>query len=223
MPDAGQDIVERAIRRLGEADAVGRDDRQVERGRQIAQRVIAGFFVAEQVALQLEIHAVATEEADEAIDQPADAKARRVQHGPSAQRDEPDRRAVQIVERQRALSFSTPPRRRARWGPGDGRPHLHRGQQTTEIAISLLRLDEDGEAEDRVRDSHRQLRTDDGPDTGFFGREMHARRAVDAVAIEQCERRVAERDSPIDQRFRQRGAVEKRKCRRSVKLDVHGC
>ena len=81
MADAGEHIVERTIRRLGEADAVGRDDRHVERGRQIAQRVIVGLFVAQQVALQLQLGAVAAEDADETIDQPADAEPRRVQHG----------------------------------------------------------------------------------------------------------------------------------------------
>ena len=38
---------------------------------------------------------------------------------------------------------------------------------------------------------------------------MEARRAVDAVAIEQRERRIPERRRALDQRFRQRCAVEK--------------
>ena len=51
---------------------------------------------------------------------------------------------------------------------------------------------------------------------------MKPRRAVDAVAIEQRERRIAERGRAIDERFGQRGAVEKGEGGRSVKLDVHG-
>jgi len=51
---------------------------------------------------------------------------------------------------------------------------------------------------------------------------MEARRAVDAVAIEQRQRRVAERRGALDERLGQRGAVEKGKSRRRVKFDIHG-
>ena len=50
---------------------------------------------------------------------------------------------------------------------------------------------------------------------------MESRRAVDAVAIEQRERRIAERGGAIDERFGQRRAVEKRKRGRGVEFDVH--
>ncbi len=53
---------------------------------------------------------------------------------------------------------------------------------------------------------------------------MKARRAVDAVAIEQRERGIAERGRALDERFGQRRAAEERKRRRGVELDVgHGC
>src|SRR5262249_13977744 len=54
------------------------------------------------------------------------------------------------------------------------------------------------------------------------GREMEAGRAVDAVAIEQRERRIAERRGAVDERLGKRGAVEKRKRGSGVKLDIHG-
>jgi hypothetical protein len=49
---------------------------------------------------------------------------------------------------------------------------------------------------------------------------MEARCAVDPVVIEQRQRRIPERERAIDERFGQRGRVEKRKCRSRVELDV---
>ena len=139
VADAGEDVVERAIGRLGEADAVGGDDRHVERGGEIAQRVVVRLLVAQQVALQLEIGVGAPEDADEPIDQPADAEPRAAQHRAAAERDEPAGVAVDLVERQRPFPFR--------------RPQLHHRQQPAEIAVALLRFDEDGKTEDGVRDA----------------------------------------------------------------------
>ena len=77
MADAGEDVVERPVGRLGEPYAVGRDQRQVKGRREIAQRVVVGFFVAQQVALQLDADVAGPEDADDPIDEPADAVARR--------------------------------------------------------------------------------------------------------------------------------------------------
>ena len=70
----------------------------------------------------------------------------------------------------------------------------------------------------RLRD--RQLGADDGAEAGGFGGLMKARRAVDAVTIEERKDGIAESGSALDQRFGQRRAAEKRKRRRSAKLDV---
>ena len=59
----------------------------MERGGEIAQRVVVGLLVAQEVALQLEVGAGAAEHADEPIDQPADAEPRAAQHGAPAERD----------------------------------------------------------------------------------------------------------------------------------------
>ena len=56
---------------------------------------------------------------------------------------------------------------------------------------------------------------------GAQRRLVKARRAVDAVAIEQRERRIAERRRALDQRFGQRRALQKTERRRGVELDVH--
>ena len=50
---------------------------------------------------------------------------------------------------------------------------------------------------------------------------MKSRNPVDPVAIEQGQGRSAKRGGALDEPFRQRRAVEKRKCRRCVEFDVH--
>ena len=74
-----------------------------------------------------------------------------------------------------------------------------------------------------VRDagrSHRQLRADDRLEARLLRGEMEARRAVDAVAIEQRDRGIVERRGALDERFGQRRAVEKGKRGRGVEFDV---
>ena len=65
-----------------------------------------------------------------------------------------------------------------------------------------------------------ELGADDGADAGGFGRDMKARRAVDAVTIEQRKRRIPQRRRPLDQCLGQRGATQKGKRRRGMELDV---
>jgi hypothetical protein len=57
------------------------------------------------------------------------------------------------------------------------------------------------EVEFPTSDSDSHLRADDRLETRLLCCEMEARRAVDAVAIEQRERAVAERGRALDQRF----------------------
>jgi hypothetical protein len=57
-----------------------------------------------------------------------------------------------------------------------------------------------------------------GTERGF----VKARGAVDAVAIEQRQRGIAEVGRAIDERLGERRALEKAEGGRGVKLDVHG-
>ena len=82
--------------------------------------------------LQLDVRAIAAEDADEAIEQAADAEPARVERRAAGQRDEAGGGAVEIVERQRALAFR--------------RAQLHAGDQAAEIAIALRAFAEDGQA-----------------------------------------------------------------------------
>jgi hypothetical protein len=50
---------------------------------------------------------------------------------------------------------------------------------------------------------------------------VEARRAVDAVGVEQRERGIAERRRALDERFGERGALEKAEGGGGVELDVH--
>ena len=58
----------------------------------------------------------------------------------------------------------------------------------------------------------RQLRADDPFQAGTLRGNVKARCAVDAVAIEQSDRWIAERRGAFHERFRQRCAVEEREC-----------
>ena len=88
MVDAGEHVEQRPIGGRREADAAGRDDRHAKRRRELDERLVVGFFVAAEVALQLDVDAVAAEQADEAIEQAADAvaAARRAPRGRPARR-----------------------------------------------------------------------------------------------------------------------------------------
>ena len=104
MADAREHVVERAIGRFREAHAVGGDDRQVERRGEVAERVIVGFLVAQEMALQLDADVLRAERADQAIDETADAVARAVDRRAPGEGDEAAD-AVEIVEGQRAFAF----------------------------------------------------------------------------------------------------------------------
>jgi hypothetical protein len=67
----------------------------------------------------------------------------------------------------------------------------------------------------------RELGADQGADAGGEGGFVEAGGAVHAISIEQRQRRVAERRRTLDERFGERGALEKRKGRGRVEFDVH--
>src|SRR2546426_10142363 len=66
----------------------------------------------------------------------------------------------------------------------------------------------------------RQFRSNDRADAGDARGLVKARRAVHAVAIEQCERGIAERRRAIDERFGKRRALEKAEGGGGVEFDV---
>ena len=124
MPDACEHVVERPIRRLGEADAIGGNDRHVKRRREIDERVVVGFLVAQQVALQLpRTRSRAPKMPTMPIDEAADAEAAAAQRRAADERDEPAGVAVELVERERAFPFR--------------RAQFHPRHQAAEIAIAV--------------------------------------------------------------------------------------
>ena len=134
----------------------------------------------------------------------------RQEQRPPGQGDETAGAAVEIAERQRAFAF--------------GRAQLHARDEAAEILPAVGGLDQHRERPRRERAplgrGDGQLGADDGADAGGLRGLMEARRAVDAVAIEQRDRRIAERRRALDERFRQRRAAQERKGRRGMKLDV---
>ena len=69
------------------------------------QRVVVVFLIAPEMPLQLDVDVAAAEEADESIEQPADAVALGQQQRSPGQRDEAGREPLEVLERQRALAF----------------------------------------------------------------------------------------------------------------------
>src|SRR5437773_11219260 len=88
-----------------------------------------------EMPLQFDVYVAAAEQADETIEEAADAIPLCLQRRPAGEGDEAAGRAFQFVERQRAFAFR--------------RAHLHARDQATEIAISLLRFAEDSERNGR--------------------------------------------------------------------------
>ena len=83
--------------------------------------------------LQLDVDAVAAEDADQAIEQAADAVPPAVERGAAGQRDQPGGAAVQLLERQRALAFR--------------RAQLHARDQPAEIPVAFRAFAEDRQDE----------------------------------------------------------------------------
>ena len=83
----------------------------------------------------------------------------------------------------------------------DGRSRSRRSTIQSRRTVDCRRL--------RLATGDRQLRADDGAEAGGFRGLMEPRRAVDAVAIEQRHRGIAESGRALDERFGQRRAAQK--------------
>ena len=113
---------------IGESHPVGGDDRHVKRVGDVGQQAIVAILVAQQMALQLDIYAVAPEDADERIDQSADAIFFEPEQVAARQRDEPGRVTVELLEREHALPLR--------------RPHFHPRHQPAQIPVAFGGFDE---------------------------------------------------------------------------------
>ena len=84
---------------------------------------MVGLLRPVEVALQLDADVVAAEEADQAIEQAADAVLPAPECLAADQRHQPGGAAVELVERERPLALR--------------RPQLHAGDQAAEVAVTL--------------------------------------------------------------------------------------
>ena len=237
MVHTRQHIEQRPIRWLGEPDAIGGHDSDVEGMRQLGQRYIVGFLISKEMPLQLDEDLIAAEQAHEAIEQAAHPVAARVEQRTPGQRHQPGRESFELLERESTLPL---------W-----RPHLHAGDEAAQVAIALGRGDQHRQSpcrtmlrgaqcavrsavgrgfspgvkvrgcEVRRRWVDRQLRADKRPQPGALRRLVKSWRAVHTISIEQRQRRISKRSRTLDERFRQRGTLQKTERRRRVKLDVH--
>ena len=119
---------------VGEAHAVVATMRHVKRGGQVAQHLVVGFFVAQEVPLQFDVHVRRDRRGPtRRSTRPPTPWRPAAQRLAADERHQPGRLPVEIVERQRALAFR--------------RPQLHARDQAAEVPIALAGFDEDGEAE----------------------------------------------------------------------------
>jgi hypothetical protein len=169
------------------------------------------------MTLQLDVDALAAEEADETIDHAADAVALGVERLAAGERDEAARPAIEVLERERALAFR--------------RAELHLRHQTAQIPVAIGVFAQHRQRVERMASATPQVRVrralakgelgaDERPDSHGERRLMKARYAIDAVAVEQRDRPVAEIGRPIDQRFGQRGALKKAEGGSRMQLNV---
>jgi hypothetical protein len=123
--DAAEDVEERTLPRGREPDAIGGHDRHAIGAGQLGQRFVVALLVAKQMALQLDVHTIATEETDHPIEHAADTVASRVEDRTAGERDESGREAIELAQLECAFSFR--------------RAHLHARHEPTEILIPLGR------------------------------------------------------------------------------------
>ena len=237
--DARQHVEERTVGRLGEPDAVGGDRPARETPCASASSAdVVGFLVAQQVALQLDVH-VARGRRGRRADRAGRRRriaARRAAGGRQARRGRwCSRRAPRaqrplspFARRDRASSCASRGGRDCGSPPGDvdedGQAttwHWRLGTWDWALGFRIRRAWEFVSGTLRIS-SIVSSAPMIGAQPGLLRGLVEARRAVDAVGVEQRERRIAERRRPLDERFGQRGALKKAERRRAVELDVHG-
>jgi hypothetical protein len=141
VTDAGEDVEQPAVGRLGEADAVGGDDRHAERRRQLGQQGVPRFLIAQQVPLQLGVDICPAEDPDDAINTGGEEAGRRGDKPITTyEGNEAKRVAIELVEQQRPLPFRG--------------TQLHPCHQPAQISIAFRGLHEDGKTTARpgIRD-----------------------------------------------------------------------
>ena len=121
----GQHVEQRPLFGRGKADAAGGHQRHAKRLGEAHQRVVVVFLIALQVALQLHKNIVAAEDADQAIEQAADAEPLGAEERAAGHGNEAGDAAVELVDGQRALAFR--------------RAQLHARNEAAEIAPPFLR------------------------------------------------------------------------------------
>ena len=205
-PQASERVVERLAVQRVVADAVRGEHWQPTSAREFNARAVRAFLFAEQVALQLDIHVAATEDAAHGI-----LVAQVVE-----QRDQAGRMFLDIGPPGAAGSLC--------------RAQVRAGEQAAEVAIARAGFHQHRQppVEDRVghvladaRLVERDLAPDQGPHTRRPGRLEEAGRAGHRIPVAQRQRLVTEVRGLAEQVLRIRGTFQKAEAGRAVKFDVH--
>ncbi len=123
VPHAGEHIEQRSIGRCGAPYVVGGDNRHTKPAGELGQRRVFTFLVAQEMALQLDAHVAAPEEADQSIEQATHTVVACVEHGPARQCHQPGRETVELLESKRSFALRC--------------AQLHAGYEATEIFVTV--------------------------------------------------------------------------------------
>ncbi len=106
LADGREHVEERPLVGHRKPHAAGRHDRHTEGFGQADERVVVVFLIAAQVTLQLDVDIAAAEQPDQLIEQPTHTIPLGQEQRPPRQGHQPQRHALEIGERQRALRLS---------------------------------------------------------------------------------------------------------------------
>ena len=210
VTDGDEDVLEARAARMVCVDVARDERRRTDRLCELAQRRVAVRVAAFVGPLQLDEEAVASECAGQSRSGVRIADGETVPRA-ARQADQPFVELLQqrLVERRVGRRLRLPSRL--------ARVRVGGGEETAEVGVTLLRLDE----QRHVRTlCERHLGARDRADAEVLGRVSELERAVDAVVVGERERRVTELGRLHCELLRERCAVEERVRRVRVQLDI---
>ena len=213
--EAGEDVENFALDFRRVADAVGRDEGQLESAGEIDGGLIARFFLAIEMALQFDIDVAGSERAGEAGEGFG---------GVVVLQREGERAFVASGEAEQAVGelgeiFKRGGRLIARLRIFRSSAQFHAGDQAAEILIAGARLDKERVASSILRG---YFSADVGLDAGFFRAHVKAGGTVDAIDIGERHGGAVVRCSDGGVFLRDARAAQETEGGTGVELDVSG-
>jgi hypothetical protein len=229
VADGGEDVEDFAVVWAGVADAVGGDDGEAERAGQAERGLVAGFFVGELVALELDADILAAVEGDEVFEEDA--------AGGLATGGEGSGEWAFVAAGEAEEAFGVLGEvvvGGGSFGLG-GFAHFELGDELAEVLIAGARGAEEretcwfgwklmrekgGRRKALAKGGGRDFGADGSADAVAFGAGVHAGGAVDAVAVEQGDGGELDFEGALDEVFGLGGGFEEGEGAGGVELDI---